>query len=128
MPSKKRAGSVSKANNDGNWRAKLLTIDFTYEEQAEFRSWEKTVEIDVPSKFEEYVDDGFKMSQCWSEYFDCYYISATDKTAGTCIEGKTVSVRHADYDTAMLLMVYVIEVWVANGHAQLVEGNLGFGW
>lgn len=126
MPRKSSRSSEVKSNED--WRTKIHFVDFSVEEEDTIKLWYEANSPQWQDCFEQMVDSGWAVKISPPAKGDDWYATAQCRDDKVAYSGHSFTVRYPDYTMAIVLLFYVTDAMLPNGHLDLVIEPKGRAW
>lgn len=107
---------------------KFHVIEFSDRARVEFANWFAGTDIDLSPLVIKLCEQGWKISLSYSEHYDCYFGSLTNKRPGDDYFDHTFAVRHVDFDKLVGLLQYVIETMLVDGQFRIPDRSSAYDW
>lgn len=107
---------------------KFHVIEFSDRARVEFTEWYAGADIDLSALVVKLCESGWKVSLSFSEHYNCYFGSLTNKRLGDDYYEHTFAVRHVDLDKLTGLLQYVAEKMLADGQFRLPDRSSAYDW
>jgi len=107
---------------------KFHVIEFSDRARIEFTDWFAGTDIDFSSLVIKLCEQGWKVSLSFSEHYNCYFGSLTNKRPGDDYFDHTFAVRHVDFNKLIGLLQYVVETMLVDGQFRVPDRSSAYDW
>lgn len=106
----------------------FLNIVFNDKERLEVNAWIEARSLSVHDCIVDIAERGFKTSISFDSRKDVWYFSFTGKRTNTIYDGYCVTLSHRDFEKAVFIGAYVVEVLLENGGVAIPGSEQDLEW
>ena len=106
----------------------FINLDFNDAERIEINTWLENQSLDVVDSIVAMIEDGAKLGYSYDESKNVYTISYTVKSANSPYRGKVFILKHSDVGKGTLIMRYVLDTRIDQGHYDFADESSKYDW